>query len=222
MDGRKPCESANRGESAHPSAPHHRLPPVARAGAELPFIATLQGQSVSDYQRCADLYERHGVDLAALPRVGVGSICRRSHSGEVEQIVRSLAGRGLRLHTFGAKVLGLSRYADAVRSSDSLSWSFRGRHVPGCSPSHRSESNCVHFALAWHTRLLASLSATDAGDNDDSPEPQGRVRSLPTTRCAQTRGRESRPHQASTPIRPATRTRRERSITSTSPLSTAA
>jgi hypothetical protein len=37
---------------------------------ELPFIATLQGESVADYQRCADLYERHGVDLAALPRVG--------------------------------------------------------------------------------------------------------------------------------------------------------
>ncbi len=93
---------------------------------ELPFIATLQGQSVADYQRCADLYERHGVDLAALPRVGVGSICRRSHSGEVEQIVRSLAGRGLRLHTFGAKVLGLSRYADAVCSSDSLALEFPG------------------------------------------------------------------------------------------------
>jgi hypothetical protein len=182
---------------------------------ELPFIATLQGQSVADYHRCADLYERHGVDLATLPRVGVGSICRRQHSGEVEQIVRSLAVRGLRLHTFGAKVLGLARYADAICSSDSLAWSFRGRHVPGCSPSHRSESNCVHFALAWHTRLLASLSATDTGD---SPEPQRPVTSLPTTRCTRARGRGSRPHQASAPIRPATRTQRERSITSPSPL----
>jgi hypothetical protein len=156
---------------------------------ELPFIATLQGQSATDYQRCADLYERHGVDLAALPRVGVGSICRRQHSGEVEQIVRSLADRGLRLHTFGAKVLGLARYADAICSSDSLAWSFRGRHVPGCSPSHRCESNCVHFAVAWHTRLLASLPA-DTGDSEDCRRPAA---SLATKRSTRTRGPQAAP-----------------------------
>src|SRR5436309_107712 len=44
---------------------------------ELPITPVLQGQSISDYSRCADLYERHGVDLAALPLVGVGSVCRR-------------------------------------------------------------------------------------------------------------------------------------------------
>jgi hypothetical protein len=185
---------------------------------ELPFIATLQGQSVTDYQRCADLYERQGVDLAALPRVGVGSICRRQHSGEVEQIVRSLAGRGLRLHTFGAKVLGLARYADAICSSDSLAWSFRGRHVPGCSPSHRSESNCVHFALAWHTKLLAALPA----DTRDRPDPGRSATCSPATRSTRAGGRGPRPHRASAPGRPATRTRRERSTTSISPLAIAA
>jgi hypothetical protein len=171
----------------------------------------------STHHRCADLYERHGVDLAALPRVGVGSICRRQASGEVEQIVRSLAGRGLRLHTFGAKVLGLARYADAICSSDSLAWSFRGRHVPGCSPSHRSESNCVHFALAWHTRLLASLPV----DTSDRPNPRPPVTSSPATRSTRTRGRGPRQHRASAPVRPATRTRRERSTTSSSPPATA-
>jgi hypothetical protein len=186
---------------------------------ELPFIATLQGDSVADYHRCADLYERHGVDLAALPRVGVGSICRRQHSGEVEQIVRSLAGRGLRLHTFGAKALGLARYADAICSSDSLAWSFRGRHVPGCSPSHRSESNCVHFALAWHSRLLASLPA----DISDSPDhPRRPVTCSPTNRSTRAGGRGPRPHRAGTPVQPATRTRSQRSTRSTSPLVTAA
>jgi hypothetical protein len=185
---------------------------------ELPFIATLQGQSVADYQRCADLYERHGVDLAALPRVGVGSICRRQHSGEVEQIVRSLADRGLRLHTFGAKVLGLTRYADVICSSDSLAWSFRGRHVPGCSPSHRSESNCVHFALAWHTRLLDSLRADTGG----SPDPRRPTTCSPTKKSTRPARRGPRPHRASAPVRPVTRTRRERSTTSTPPRSTAA
>lgn len=125
---------------------------------ELPFIPVLQGQSITDYHRCADMYEERGVDLAALPLVGVGSVCRRQHTVEVERIVRSLAARGYKLHAFGAKVLGLARYADAIASSDSASWSLRGRHVPGCTSTHRSESNCLRFALDWHTRLLATLT----------------------------------------------------------------
>jgi hypothetical protein len=56
--------------------------------------------------------------------------------------MRSLAARGY-----------LACFADAIASSDSAAWSFRGRYVPGCTPSHRSESNCLRFALAWHTRL---------------------------------------------------------------------
>ncbi|WP_229694138.1 deazapurine DNA modification protein DpdA family protein [Lentzea pudingi] len=111
----------------------------------------------STHHRCADSYERHGVELASLPVVGVGSVCRRQHTDEVEQILRSQAARGYRLHAFGAKVLGLARYADAIHSSNSLAWSLRGRHVPGCTPSHRSESNCLRFALQWHTRLVTSL-----------------------------------------------------------------
>ena len=125
---------------------------------ELPFIPVLQGQSITDYHRCADMYEERGVDLAALSLVGVGSVCRRQHTVEVERIVRSLAARGYKLHAFGAKVLGLARYADAIASSDSASWSLRGRHMPGCTSTHRSESNCLRFALDWHTRLLATLN----------------------------------------------------------------
>jgi hypothetical protein len=125
---------------------------------DLPFIPVLQGQSITDYHRCADLYEARGIDLAALPIVGVGSVCRRQHTREVEQILRSLAARDYRLHAFGAKVLGLARYADAITSSDSAAWSLRGRHVAGCSPTHRSESNCLRFALAWHTRLTDTLT----------------------------------------------------------------
>lgn len=134
---------------------------------ELPIIPVLQGQSIADYNRCADFYERHGVDLAALPLVGVGSVCRRQHTAEVEQIMRSLAARGYRLHAFGAKVQGLARYADAISSSDSASWSLRGRYVPGCSPTHRSESNCLPFAMAWHARLLRSLRIDEPGTQSD-------------------------------------------------------
>jgi hypothetical protein len=124
---------------------------------DLPFIPVLQGQSIADYHRCADYYEKRGVDLAALPLVGVGSVCRRQHTLEVEQIMRSLATRGLRLHGFGVKVTGLSRYADALVSTDSMAWSMRGRYIAGCSASHRTESNCLRFALQWHRQVLGGV-----------------------------------------------------------------
>jgi len=133
---------------------------------DLPFIPVLQGQSVTDYHHCADWYERHGIDLAALPRVGVGSICRRQHTAEVEQILRSLAARGYRLHAFGAKVLGLERYADAIASSDSMAWSRRGRYVPGCTSTHRTEVNCLRFAMCWHQNLIANFPARQADRPD--------------------------------------------------------
>jgi hypothetical protein len=133
----------------------------------LPFIPVVQGDSVTDYQRCADLYQRHGVDLTALPLVGVGSVCRRQHTAGVERIMRALAGRGLRLHGFGVKVTGLARYAEAMVSADSASWSRQGRFVPGCSSTHRSESNCLRFALSWHARLTRSLAATSADEPAD-------------------------------------------------------
>lgn len=61
----------------------------------------------------------------------------------------------------GAKVLGLARYADAIASSDSASWSLRGRHVPGCTSTHRSESNCTRFAMAWYAHVTKHLSAPE-------------------------------------------------------------
>ncbi|CRK57598.1 Phage protein [Alloactinosynnema sp. L-07] len=129
--------------------------------ADLPIIPVLQGQSIADYNRCADLYEHRGIDLAALPLVGIGSVCRRQHTVEVERIVRSLAGRGYRLHTFGAKTLGLRRFADAVVSSDSAAWSFQGRYLPGCGPSHRTESNCLRFASTWYRKVLRNTKSDD-------------------------------------------------------------
>ncbi|MGQ0837561.1 deazapurine DNA modification protein DpdA family protein [Actinokineospora sp.] len=141
---------------------------------ELPIIPVLQGQSISDYHRCADLYEKHGIDLAALLLVGVGSVCRRQHTIEVEHIVRSLAARNLRLHTFGAKILGLSRFADVIASSDSASWSRRGRYVPGCSPSHATESNCPRFALDWYSRLPTSPT-DEPGQHSARPEGSRRA-----------------------------------------------
>lgn len=98
--------------------------------AALPWVPVLQGQSVDDYHRHADDYERI-VNLAALPLVGIGSVCRRQGTKEAGKIVRSLYARGLHnLHGFGVKTLGLTGkrgYAGYLKSADSLAWSFAGR-----------------------------------------------------------------------------------------------
>jgi hypothetical protein len=136
---------------------------------ELPIIPVVQGDEVADYHRCADLYERHGVDLAGLPLVGVGSVCRRSHTREVERIVRSLHARNVTTHCFGVKTLGLAHYGDVIASSDSAAWSFSGRYLPGCTPSHRSEANCLRYALAWRARLHQKIHGT-------APSKPGRLK----------------------------------------------
>jgi hypothetical protein len=125
---------------------------------DLPFIPVLQGWSLDDYRRCALLYERAGVDLATEPLVGVGSVCRRQATGEIEVIVHTLASLGLRLHGFGVKAGGLARYADCLASADSLAWSFEARRaapLPGCS--HANCANCLRYATSWRERALGRL-----------------------------------------------------------------
>ena len=67
--------------------------------------------------------------------------------------MRSL-GCVLPLHGFGVKTSGLTSCGRWLTSADSMAWSFRGRRVPGCEPSHPSEANCMRFALAWRERIL--------------------------------------------------------------------
>lgn len=124
----------------------------------LPIVPVVQGYTEDDYLRCVELYDRAGIDLAAEPVVGVGTICRRQATAEAERILRRLGGLGIRVHAFGAKVVGLHRYHDAVESSDSLAWSYNARRNPplaGCR--HRSCANCATWALRWRQRLLANL-----------------------------------------------------------------
>ena len=106
------------------------------------------------------MYARAGIDLTREPLVGVGSVCRRQATGEIEDIVYSLASLGLRLHGFGVKVRGLARYAGYLASADSLAWSFDARRtdpLPGCR--HASCANCLRYAAAWRQRMLRRLGA---------------------------------------------------------------
>lgn len=128
------------------------------ADPSLPFMPVLQGWTLADYERCIGLYDKAGVDLAAQPLVGVGSVCRRQGSGEAAALLTALAGHGLRLHGFGLKIEGLALAADSLASADSLAWSRDARWNPPLDGhQHASCANCQPYALAWRERVLAVL-----------------------------------------------------------------
>jgi hypothetical protein len=63
------------------------------------------------------------------------------------------------MHGFGVKKVGLAKYGHGLASADSMAWSFRARRsppLPGCT--HKSCSNCVHFALRWRDELLLAAA----------------------------------------------------------------
>lgn len=124
------------------------------------LMACVQGFLLPEYLYCRDLYAAAGVDLAVLPRVGLGSVCRRQSTAEIGHIASALAECGLRLHGFGVKAGGLQRYGHLLASADSMAWSFNARRLPplpGCR--HKNCANCLTYATRWRTRLLDSLTA---------------------------------------------------------------
>ena len=109
------------------------------AAPDLPFIPVLQGWTLDDYQRCVGLYELSGVDLHALPVVGIGSVCRRQNTAAVNLIISTVAQEGIALHGFGVKLTGIGQFAAFLASSDSMAWSYTARHRPpmrGCFAAH--------------------------------------------------------------------------------------
>jgi len=125
---------------------------------DLPFIPVLQGWTRDDYLRCVDWYDSSGIPLERLPRVGVGTICRRQDTGQADTIIRSLAP--LRLHGFGVKVTGLLQFGHRLTSADSLAWSYNARkHPPIDGHTHGSCANCLTWASRWRDSLLTRLDA---------------------------------------------------------------
>ena len=135
----------------------------------------VQGWRLADYLACVDLYASAGVDLAALPRVGLGSVCRRQSTAEIAVIVTALAALGLRLHGFGIKTSGLGQYGHLLASADSMAWSYAARRapaLPGCT-GHRNCANCLTYATAWRTRILAADRPRLAADPVRPPATLG-------------------------------------------------
>lgn len=124
---------------------------------ELVFMPVLQGYRVEDYLRCMDMYADAGVDLATVPLVGVGSVCRRQNTDEIRAVFEAVLERDpdLPVHGFGVKVQGLREYGSLLASADSMAWSMNARKnspLPGCS--HRSCSSCIKWALRWRRKIV--------------------------------------------------------------------
>ncbi|WP_326809624.1 hypothetical protein OG533_39435 (plasmid) [Streptomyces sp. NBC_01186] len=131
-------------------------------------IPVLQGWTLASYMRCAQMYADAGVDLAAEPLVGVGSMCRRQSSITATVMLDQLVNLNgpeappLRLHAFGFKLRGLTLATGTLTSADSMAWSYAGRNEPGCGPSHQSEANCLPYALRWGQDLIDQLADAHA------------------------------------------------------------
>jgi len=122
---------------------------------DLPWMPVLQGWTLPEYLDCAQLYAEAGVDLASLPLVGLGSVCRRQATAEIGTIASALAAAEIALHGFGCKVGAMRRYAGHLASADSLAWSRAGRHHRPCVHTGRaSESNCLAFARDWRDTVV--------------------------------------------------------------------
>lgn len=131
---------------------------------DLRIIPVLQGETIADYERCLALFERAGVNLAAEPVVGLGSVCRRQSTREGAEIVTALAAHGLRLHGFGFKTLGIARVGHLMASADSLAWSSHARRRPPLTGhTHKNCANCIDYALAWRQRVINQIPTPSSG-----------------------------------------------------------
>lgn len=153
------------------------------------WVPVLQGYTRREYLRCAEMYADAGTDLATLPLVGIGSVCRREDTSEAEGIIRELAGRGIQLHGFGFKLGGLERCADVLTSADSLAWSdaarrrsnaarrearrearqpslFRDVEVKVAVADCKSPQNSPQFALRWLSEVACRAGLKEAPELD--------------------------------------------------------
>lgn len=138
---------------------------------DCPFIPVLQGWTITDYLRHADMYERAGVVLSDQFLVGIGSVCRRQGTDTIARLVGRLAELDILMHGFGVKTLGISAYSRHLYTSDSMAWSRQARWerpLPGHEVRHKNCANCLEYALAWRQDVLARVA--DGDDRGDQLE----------------------------------------------------
>lgn len=133
---------------------------LTQLAPDVPWLPEIQGWQEADYHRCIEIYASNGVDLASLPAVGVGSICRRQSTIEAQRIVAGITIRGIKVHGFGVKTTGLLKRHMNFHSADSFAWSFGARKRLGLCPhgAVKWETNCPHRAMDWREDILNRLA----------------------------------------------------------------
>lgn len=126
---------------------------------DLPWTPVLQGWSIGDYERHVDAYDAAGVDLVAMPLVGVGTVCRRQNTMSASLLLSLLSEiYGLRLHGFGLKLTGLRTASRHLASADSMAWSLNARKNPPLpGHAHKNCANCFEYALDWRRDALYAV-----------------------------------------------------------------
>lgn len=123
-------------------------------------IPVLQGYTLADYARCAEMYQTAGVKLEHERVVGVGSVCRRQATSEIAEIFRWAASEKIAAHGFGVKTLGIERYGRYLHSCDSMAWCLdasRAEPLEGCT--HKRCNNCPKYARQWRAKLVERANA---------------------------------------------------------------
>lgn len=124
------------------------------------IIPVLQGYTLEEYKNCFEMFEVAGVDLRSEPVVGLGSVCRRQSTNDIERIVSFFHAKDLRLHGFGVKIVGIRKYGEMLESADSMAWSFDARYTQShCSkcklnPTTKNCANCLNYALEWREKVV--------------------------------------------------------------------
>lgn len=125
----------------------------------IPWLPVLQGWTLDDYLQIIDLYYKHNVPLHTLPLVGLGSVCRRQNTKEIESIIYTITTQvpNIQLHGFGIKSQGLRLYGRLLASCDSMAWSYQARYsppLPECATQHKNCANCQIYAELWREAYI--------------------------------------------------------------------
>lgn len=112
-------------------------------------IPVVQGYGPREYDRCVEMYRDAGVDLSAELVVGLGSVCRRSGTGEAVRLIRYLQDHRLNLHGFGLKDTAFRACRHLLASADSMAWSATARR-------EGRDANSPQEAMQWRAKLLAA------------------------------------------------------------------
>lgn len=122
----------------------------------------VQGKTLFDYLHHIELYYERGHNLSHLETVGVGSVCRRQNTKEIEEIMRMIYLCDIKIHGFGVKSGGLNKYSGYLHSADSLAWSYNARRTKNnhyCSihdqvRKNKNCANCFNYAKEWYSKNI--------------------------------------------------------------------